>query len=62
LHASADADVHIVVSKRDAPRRPADDAEVVATLEPSTVTLDAPVVAPFDRRVLLGPGASTVNI
>jgi hypothetical protein len=61
LHASDDADVHVVVSECDAPKRPAEDAEVVATLEPSTVTLDAPVVAPFERIRLLGPDASTVN-
>jgi Pyruvate/2-oxoacid:ferredoxin oxidoreductase gamma subunit len=61
LHASDDADVHVVVSESDAPTRPAEDADVVATLEPSTVTLNAPDVAPFDRIGLLGPGASMVN-
>ena len=61
LHPSDDADVHVVVSELDAPTRPTEDAEVAATLEPSTVTLDAPVVAPFDRIGLLGPGASTVK-
>jgi hypothetical protein len=61
LHLSDDPDVHVVVSERDAPKRPTEDTKVVATLEPSTVTLDAPVVAPFERIGLLGPSASTVN-
>jgi hypothetical protein len=61
LHASDEADVQPVVFEPDAPKRPTEDAEEVATLAPSRVTLNAPEAAPFDRIGLLGPGAATVN-